>query len=149
MPLRQKNSGYTPVEILIVVGVIIILNVVFWTVIKPTEHFAQVRNIQREVHSRILSDAIQQYGMDHRGQLIPGADNNLKMIGIADSGCKIACGKEWTAESCLDLTDYLKSVYLSYIPYDSRYGSPEKTFYAVKVSSTQRIIVQACGTERQ
>ncbi len=148
MPLRQKNSGYTPVEILIVVGVIIILNVALWIIIEPATHFAKARDIQREVHSQILSGAIQQYSMDHKGQLIPGIDSSLKMIGAASAGCRVACGKEWTEETCLDLSGYLAGVYLSYILYDPEYGSPEKTYYAVKIGPSQRIVVRACGAEK-
>lgn len=120
-------------EYFIVIGVVVMLNLILLAIFNPMEQFAKARNTQREIHIQILSDVIQYYMADHQGRLIPGMDNTWQMIG--------------TDESCLDLTDYLVSNYISAIPYDPKFGSPEKTYYAVKISSANRVIIQARGTE--
>ncbi|MCD6400218.1 DUF2341 domain-containing protein, partial [candidate division WOR-3 bacterium] len=53
----------------------------------------------------------------------------------------------YTASSCLDLSGYLVPSYLVQIPEDPKYGSSEKTYYAIKKTSTGRIKVQACKAE--
>jgi prepilin-type N-terminal cleavage/methylation domain-containing protein len=52
-----------------------------------------------------------------------------------------------TAESCLDLSPELVSDYLSAIPFDPKFGSPAKTYYAVQKGAGGRMMMQACGSE--
>ena len=55
---------------------------------------------------------------------------------------------ETTTDECLDLGEgVLAPDYLTSIPYDPRYGSPEKTFYCVKINSSGRLILRACQPE--
>ncbi len=52
------------------------------------------------------------------------------------------------SDECLDLSEELVTKYLSKIPYDPHYGSPERTYYAVKKEfGDRKITVVACRPE--
>jgi hypothetical protein len=52
-----------------------------------------------------------------------------------------------TEASCLDLTSSLVSNYITSIPFDSKLGSANKTYYAVRKTAGSRINITACGAE--
>jgi hypothetical protein len=54
---------------------------------------------------------------------------------------------ETSTVSCLDLSAYLVSDYITSIPYDPTTGSSERTYYAVRKSSGGMIVVESCSPE--
>lgn len=52
-----------------------------------------------------------------------------------------------TLDTCLDLTTQLVSDYLNAIPVDSKLGTANNTYYAIKKTAGGRIMVQACAAE--
>lgn len=52
-----------------------------------------------------------------------------------------------TVDACLDLSSQLASDYLNAIPFDSKLGSANNTYYAIKKTAGGRIMVQACAAE--
>lgn len=58
-----------------------------------------------------------------------------------------AVGSDITLPACLNLSPALASTFLLSLPLDPRLGSAAETYYAVKKVGTNRVHVQACGTE--
>lgn len=56
-------------------------------------------------------------------------------------------GSSLTVDACLDLSPQLVSDYITAIPVDSKLGSVNNTYYAIKKTSGGRIAVQACAAE--
>jgi type II secretory pathway pseudopilin PulG len=52
-----------------------------------------------------------------------------------------------TEDACLDLSPLLAPTFINSIPYDPKHGSSEKTYYAIKKTSEERIVISACGPE--
>ena len=52
-----------------------------------------------------------------------------------------------TVDGCLDLTPSLVSNYITAIPFDPKVGSTNKTYYAIRKTTGNRINVVACNTE--
>jgi hypothetical protein len=56
---------------------------------------------------------------------------------------------ENTANDCIDFTPLETDDYLPYLTKDPKYGNTENTFYAVRLTSNQRIQLFACKPETQ
>lgn len=90
--LRRNTSGFTLLEILLVVAALAILAGIVATGINPNKQLADARNAERRSDIRTISDAIYQYSIDNKGQLPPGVDPSLRMLGTATEGCTASCG---------------------------------------------------------
>ncbi len=98
----RKRTGFTLIEILLVIGILAILSSVVIIAINPARQFAQARDTQRSNNIKTISDAVYQYLIDNKGNFPEGVDNQLRMVGSADSGCNVECkgelictGYEW------------------------------------------------------
>lgn len=65
----NKQSGFTLIEILVVIGIIAILAAVVLIAINPARQFAQARNSQRTSNINAILNAIGQYTADNKGAL--------------------------------------------------------------------------------
>ena len=52
-----------------------------------------------------------------------------------------------TPDAALDLGPDLAPKYIESIPFDPIYGSPETTFYCVKINNNNRLLLAACQPE--
>ena len=52
-----------------------------------------------------------------------------------------------TNDACLDLSPSLVEDYIAQIPFDEKYGSAAKTYYAIQKRTSGRVEVRACGAE--
>ena len=64
-----KKSGFTLIEILVVIGLIAILATIVIIAINPARQFAQGRDTQRTANTNAILNAIGQYTADHKGDL--------------------------------------------------------------------------------
>lgn len=85
--LLQKNSGFTLIEILLVMGIIAILAAVVIVAINPARQFAQARNSQRTSNVFSILNAVSQNMADNQGVFacpagpLPASETVMKSTG--------------------------------------------------------------------
>lgn len=136
---RPKKSGFTLIEILLVMGIIAILATVVIVAINPARQFAQARNSQRASNINTILNAVGQNIADNRGVFtcvgagqLPQTAAIIKSPGGAGGGYDVA--------SCLSPT------YVSTIPTDP--SAPQAYFTSNSDYDTQYTIVQDPATKR-
>lgn len=139
----MKKSGFTYLEVIIVIGIIGILSTVFVTVLNPAQQLAKARDSERETELIGIMSAITQYSSEHSGSL-PDTDGDemvdsfptaLTCIGT-DSGCfnLAAAGEEG---------DTIVPIYMASIPIDPKFGDEGNTGYMIYVDENNRLVASA------
>lgn len=80
----KQTSGFTLIEILVVIGLIALLAAIVIIAINPARQFAQGRNTQRTSNVNTILNAIGQYAADHRGNIPPAIPATPDTIDAAD-----------------------------------------------------------------
>lgn len=101
----MKNKGFTLIEILISIGIMVILLTLVIGAINPMRQFAQVRNTQRWAHINSILSATYQNTVDHGGTFTCAAGPLPTSTTLMATGGYDICG-------CLVPT------YLESMPYD-------------------------------
>ncbi|MES2087827.1 MAG: type II secretion system protein [Patescibacteria group bacterium] len=135
-----KNSGFTLIEILVVIGIIAVLATIVMIAINPARQFAQARNTQRTSHVETLLNAIGQHIADNKGVFLGGtpacpaltASTTREHIDSGSTGTGIDL-------SCLTPT------YIPALPTDpdTTYSVAPYTGYDISVDANGRITVYA------
>jgi prepilin-type N-terminal cleavage/methylation domain-containing protein len=137
---NSKNSGFTLLEILLVVAAIGILAGIVIFAINPTRQLAQTRNAQRRVDVTTIINAVHQYAIDNKGVL--PATITSSATGVCKSG----------ATSCSGLIDLsvltANGKYLTSLPADPSNTSTTTTGYLISVDDNGRVTVSAPSAEQ-
>lgn len=146
--LRGKGqTGFTLIEILIVIAIIAILAAIVIVAINPGRQFKQANNSARWSHVNTVLDSVHQYMVDNSG--VPPAS----LPTIATEICKTG------AASCVGLIDlsvlsngerYLISLPQDPLPIANRNAGANNvngTGYSIYKTAFDRIIVHASSTE--
>ncbi len=88
----KKNSGFTLLEILLVVAAIAVLAGIVIVAINPGKQLAASRNAARQSDASAILNSIYQYSLDNSGAFPGSIDTNLRMLGTSGSGCGVSCG---------------------------------------------------------
>lgn len=112
--VRKSLTGFTLLEILLVVGIIAILAGIVIVAINPSRQLATVRNTERKSDLKQIYNAITQYYIDHNAY--PASSTPAVLTEICDTGTttypsSVSCG------SLIDLSP-LVPTYLVAIPKD-------------------------------
>jgi len=136
-----KKSGFTLIEILVVIGIIAVLAAVVLVAINPARQFAQARNSQRISNTTAILNAIGQNISDNRGVFtcasgpIPSTATEIK----SDTG-------GYNIKTCISPN------YIPEIPIDPVTGTLSDTTYAtgytiMQDATSKRITVAAPQAE--
>jgi prepilin-type N-terminal cleavage/methylation domain-containing protein len=140
----KNKTGFTLIEILIVIAIIPILATLVIVAINPTKQFADARNSQRVNDVNNIQAAIQQYVVTNKGVLPTGLNTTEKQLGTCSSGGNTGCSA--AASGCLDLSSTL-AAYIPSIPKDPKSGTVVTTLYSVVADANNIITVKACAAE--
>ncbi len=83
----STKQGFTLIEILLVIGIIAVLATVVVVSLDPATRFQNARDARRLADIQSILSAVQQYIVDHKGQLPSGLSTYEMQIGTSDSGC--------------------------------------------------------------
>ena len=145
----HKKSGFTLLEILLVVAAIAILAGIVILALNPGKQLGDTRNAERRSDVSTILNATWQYAIDNDGALPTGvATDTASVIGTAGAGCDTICGATTTAAACLDLSGDLVSEYLVGIPVDPTSGTDAITDYYIRQTQGGRVMVGACDPEQ-
>ncbi|MBI2611954.1 type II secretion system protein [Candidatus Gottesmanbacteria bacterium] len=144
---RNKQSGFTLIEILVVIGILAVLFAVVLIAINPARQFQQANDTKRASDVNAILNAIHQYAADNKGSLPAGIDTTVRTI-----------TNDAAVANSVDLCADLVTQYLAGLPVDPTSGTPSNgapvtdctsaynTSYTVVSSSTDnRVTVSATG----
>lgn len=150
---RNKQSGFTLVELLIVIAVIAILAAVAFVAIDPATRINEAQDAERWSATNAVMDAFLQYTVDNDGSYVSGvsADDTVYMVATSTnascsiSGCSAGGG-------CLNFGDMVTDGYISSLPTDpdgtTNFGDASGgTGYTLSVATNGIVTVASCGAE--
>ena len=136
MKLTKKLSGFTLLEILLVVAAIGILAGIVIFAINPAKQLGETRNAQRKVDVKTIADATYQYYIQNPSVGLPAT-----ITTTATEICKTGVA---SCSSLIDLSVLtVNSTYLTAIPIDPSNSSTNGTGYRISKDAYNRIIVSA------
>ncbi len=144
----SKKQGFTLIEILLVIGIIVLLAGALIVAINPGRQFAKARNTQRTTDVNAILSAIVQNMTDNQGRWNCPSSQNYSTSLPAVAATIIATGTEDANEinlSCLAPT------YVPRLPVDpNQTPGSENTGYTIQYTTTSgRIVVCAPNAELQ
>ena len=143
--VKKKQTGFTLIEVLLVIAILAILAAVTIIAINPAKQLAKTRDTQRSADVYSILNALHQYAVDHDAAFpIEITTTNLEI-------CRT------TSVTCIDLYDlsvltnnqeYMISMPIDpRCPYDGAYCSDNGTGYFVQKTASGRITVSAPSAE--
>ena len=150
---KNKQKGFTLIEILIVIGIIALLSTIVIISINPARQFAQARNTQRVSNANTILNGIGQNLADNKGVLGGGcpaiASGIVYTISVGVSASAVA-----PATTTIDLSCLVPTYIPGQLPSDPKDGSVTtwptnyNTHYNVTYdSSALRYTVSSPGAE--
>lgn len=142
--VHRSDSGFTFIELLVVIVIIATLASVVFVALDPVKRFAQARNSRRWGDVNSILTAIHEYTIDNDGTMPSGINTTVRQLGTGGSGCDSVCTSATAV--CLDLSTPL-AAYLKNMPQDPDGGTQSLTYYSVQADSNNIITVVACNAE--
>lgn len=135
---RRPVSGFTLLEILLVVGAIAIIAGIVILAINPSKQLADTRNAQRRVNVNTILNATYQYAIDNGGTL-PAAITTTPTA---------VCKTGGLCTSLIDLTVLTTTgTYLVSMPFDPTGSTTNSTGYNISKNPNGRVTVSAPSAE--
>lgn len=91
-PIFLNHSGFTLIELIIVIGLIGIMAVILIFLINPALQLEKTRDADRKSDLRLISSALELYRSDQGAYPLPGAGNSLANCGTAFIDSSANCG---------------------------------------------------------
>ena len=147
---RFKGSGFTLIEILVVIGIVAALAAIVIVAINPARQFAQARNSQRQSNVNTILNAVGQRLADNKGVFAGGTPNCPVLT--AGVTYRIASGTPVVPGDIIDLSCLTPTYIPAALPFDpSAVGarfvsvSDYNTGYSIELDAQGRYTVRAPG----
>jgi prepilin-type N-terminal cleavage/methylation domain-containing protein len=137
---KHKQSGFTLIEVLVVIGIIAILASIAVVAINPARQFSQANNSQRWSNVNAILNAVHQYSVDNRGALPITGTTTFSNTPTEICRSTVATG---SCGTMIQLSDALVPTYVVGIPTDPTGASTNGTGYRIATTTGNRIIVTA------
>ncbi len=139
--IKNKQDGFTLIEILVVIGIIAILSTVVLIAINPARQFKQARDSQRVSNINAILNAVGQNIADNKGVFSCG--------GVV-TAIPLAPGQIMKAAGGFDIRPCIVPVYMSDIPVDPTTGTSVVATYDTgytisRDATTDRAKISAVG----
>ncbi len=141
----NKKSGFTLLEILLVIGIIAVLVGIVIVAINPSKTLATVRNTERKSDLKQIDSALSQYYIDYN-EYPASLTSVSSLTEICDTGTASATTTAVNGELCDDLINLseLVPIYLTAIPNDPIATTTKSAGYKV-IRTGRRISLSASG----
>src|SRR3990167_8878233 len=144
--MGKKLTGFTFLELLIVMGIIGILATVLVVGVNPGRQFAKARDTERETDLVAILSVVFQYSSEHSGEL-PDTDGDPLTSNFPTSFTCIG-----SSFGCFDLAsagetgETIVPEYMAEIPTDPKTKTSED--YLIMVDANGRLVASASGETR-
>jgi type IV pilus assembly protein PilA len=140
--MKKVKTGFTLIEILVVIGIIAILAAIVIIAINPARQFAQARNSQRVANVNAILNAVGQRLADNKGVFAGGGCTAISTLATTTVNYSGGGASDF-ATNCLVPT------YIPTLPIDPSNPAVPSTGYEVKADPNGRIMVcaPAAGNE--
>jgi len=139
------RSGFTLIEVLIVIGIIAILTSIVIIAINPARQFAQARNTQRRSNVNTILNGVYQYAVDNRGIVPAGIPVNAT---CATTATNEICKTGGVCTGFVDLSVLTTNeIYLVAMPADPTGATVNGAGYHIAQSTNGRVTVCAPDAE--
>lgn len=143
--MKKMNSGFTLLEILLVVAAIAILAGIVIIAINPNKQLGDTRNAQRRADVNAILNAAYQYSLDNNGSLPAAIQTSATCSGATNEVCKTG----GTCTSLVDLTVLTTNgKYLVSLPADPTTATANSTKYIIVKDANNRVTVCAPSAEQ-
>jgi prepilin-type N-terminal cleavage/methylation domain-containing protein len=156
MARRSRESGFTLVELLIVIAVIAILAAAVYAALNPQKRFQDARDARRVTDANAILSALKLYQIDNKGNDFMAINyltvGNVYMIGAATGACNsVTCDTPVSSfNSCINISGLVSTGYLGAMPISPSGAfsyNPGFSGYTITRQSNGIIIVRACESE--
>lgn len=140
----KNKSGFTLLEILLVVAAIAILAGIVIVAINPNKQLGDTRDSQRRSDVNTILNAVYQYSIDNNGTL---------PAGISTTATAVCNTTDTTGTDCADASFvdlgvlFENEKYLTAIPSDPQCTTDFSTCYTIKKTDNNRVTVSAPDAE--
>ena len=137
---HASRSGFTLIELVVVIGILAVLLTIVLVAINPSRQFKQANDTKRKSDVNAILNAVHQYSAEHKGDLSP--------LGIGSSAAYIA-------DNSIDICEDLVPDYISALPKDPLQSDSQvtdctatyNTHYQILKDTDGRVTVIAPDTE--
>lgn len=149
--MGKKQQGFTLMELLIVIAIIIVLAAAVFVALNPAKRFQDARDATRASDITNVVSALKTQQVDDGGTYIAAVAaipvDTAYQIGTNGAGCNAGCTATATAAACVDLTALQTEGVLGSIPFDPSSGALTASDYYLIRNTVGTITVGACDPE--